>query len=231
MPNVMQESTRSMILERLYTAPECTVSRQALLSGRLPIHNGVIMREPMRWDGGIDRNSGYDGLNSNITTFVHHLKKLGYKTHMSGKADGFGQATYFHTPIGRGFDTALTYFNQLRAAEGVWYRLAPHRCLVSANDMWNYTIGLPSYGYPPPCLGDEYPGGKYYQDLFWNNGSAKASPRYNGNCTGPQGSTCTYEEQLVSQRIIDVINDHNPAEGPFFAYYSSHVRSFHLVST
>lgn len=45
----------------------------ALLSGRLPIHNGVLMRGPDRWDGGTDPNSGYDGLSPNVTTMVAKL--------------------------------------------------------------------------------------------------------------------------------------------------------------
>ena len=86
-------ASEGIVLNRHMAFAECTPSHQAFLAGCLPLHNGVVMREPIRWDGGTSPSSGYDGISPNITTLADKLQAAGYITHVAGKADGFGQAT------------------------------------------------------------------------------------------------------------------------------------------
>jgi arylsulfatase B len=198
-PNLDSLANTGIKLRRSYAYAECTPSRMAFLSGRFPVHNGVIMREPDRWDGGVDANAGYDGLSPNVTCFPAKLRELGYQTHIVGKLDGFGMATPQHLPIAplRGFDSSLGYFNH-------------------ANDLWNYTIGFSSTGRPPPCA----PQNPHIVDLFFNKGSVKASSYY--NCTFANlDRACKFEEDVFTDRALEVIESHDLRK-PLFLWYSSH---------
>jgi arylsulfatase B len=197
-PNLDSLANMGIKLGRSYAYAECTPSRMAFLSGRFPVHNGVVMREPDRWDGGVDRNAGYDGLSPNVTCFPAKLRELGYKTHVVGKLDGFGMATPEHLPVAplRGFDSSLGYFNH-------------------ANDLWNYTIGFSSTGSPPPCETDPY-----VMDLFFNQGSVKSTSYFNCSFT-TLDRACKFQEDVFTTRAIDVIESHD-LQKPLFLWYSSH---------
>lgn len=87
-------------LNRHYVHMMCTPTRSSFYSGRLPIHVLTILSGPCDKNGAIPRN---------MTGIAHVLKRGGYATHHVGKWDA-GMVTPDHTPHGRGFDTALSYF-------------------------------------------------------------------------------------------------------------------------
>lgn len=87
-------------LDRHYVHMMCTPSRSALQSGRLPVHVLTQLAGPCDTNGAIPRN---------VTGIAAQLKKAGYATHQVGKWDA-GMATPSHTPMGRGYDSSLSYF-------------------------------------------------------------------------------------------------------------------------
>jgi len=204
-PNLDKLAREGIQLNRMYAYAECTPSRQALLSGRLPVHNGVIMRDAYRWDGGLNKDNGYDGLSPNITCFPKKLKDQGYSTHVIGKQDGFGMATPQHLAVSelRGFDSSLGYFNH-------------------ANNPWNYSIGFSSIGVPAPCLEEGKP---YVMDNLYNRPgdvqSIRVSPYF--NCSYENlDEACEYQEFVFLKRILDIIENGDPND-PKFIWYSSHL--------
>jgi arylsulfatase A-like enzyme len=83
-------------LNRHYVYPTCSPTRVALLSGRFPSRFGVL--GPL---GSTTKMRGEDAL------LTHGLRKLGYRTHISGKWH-IGE-TPEHRPLGYGFDTSYGY--------------------------------------------------------------------------------------------------------------------------
>lgn len=214
----MQELAETGIrLDKAYSFSTCTPSRMAWLSGRLPIHNGIQMVEPQRWDGGglratgANPENGYDGLSPNVTCLPAKLRALGYRTHMVGKGDGFGMATNEHLPVAplRGFESALHYFSH-------------------ANDAWTYNINNASAGINLPCPDGS---GPKVVDLFFgtnpNGGVLRAHSATNTsyfNCvpdaSSDVGRLCEFEEQVLTRRALDVLDAH-PVDEPLFLFYSA----------
>lgn len=102
---------QGVILDRYYAPRMCGPSRNAMFSGRNPIHNSYV-NSPM---GDIPENretrddylgNAFDGTPLGMTIFPEKLREAGYTTAMYGKWD-IGQATNLHYPISRGFDKAL----------------------------------------------------------------------------------------------------------------------------
>ena len=87
-------------LQRHYVHFTCTPTRSSFQSGRLPVHVQLTLANPDEPNAGIPRN---------MTGIAEKLKGGGYETHMVGKWD-CGMATFEHTPRGRGYDSALIYF-------------------------------------------------------------------------------------------------------------------------
>jgi arylsulfatase I/J len=205
-PNLDRLAAAGLQLNRMYAYAECTPSRQALLSGRLPVHNGVIMRDADRWDGGVNIDNGYDGLSPNVTCFAKKLKDEGYRTHVVGKQDGFGMATLEHLAVSekRGFDTSMGYFNH-------------------ANNPWNYTLGEASIGTPAPCL--ETFNEPYVIDMMvnvpGNVQSLRATPYF--NCSSENlDEACEYQDLVFTKRVLDLI-DTSSSDEPWMIWYSSHL--------
>lgn len=99
-PNIDALATSGVILERHYVSTTCTPSRSSFLSGRLPVHVQTTLDNPEAPNSGIP---------SNYTVIAGKLKEAGYYTAITGKYDA-GMVTYQHTPLGRGFDSSLIYF-------------------------------------------------------------------------------------------------------------------------
>ena len=59
-----------------------------------------------------DPVSGFSGIPRNMTGLGALMKRGGYRTHFAGKWDA-GMATWDHTPRGRGYDSALSYFHHM----------------------------------------------------------------------------------------------------------------------
>merc|ERR1719159_467556 len=100
-PNTRALINEGVILKRHYVYKFCSPTRCSVLSGRLPIHvnqENSATEQPLA------------GIPVNMTAFPTRLKEMGYATHQIGKWHA-GQASPAHIPTGRGFDTALSFFN------------------------------------------------------------------------------------------------------------------------
>lgn len=88
-------------LERHYVYKFCSPTRCSMLSGRLPIHVNQENSATEQPDAGIPVK---------MTAIPARLREMGYRTHQIGKWHA-GQASPAHIPTGRGFETALSFFN------------------------------------------------------------------------------------------------------------------------
>lgn len=91
-----------VLLMRHYVHPECTPSRVASMTGRLPMHSG---------QGGLcSPTAAGCGIPYRMGTVAEKLvNEGGYTAHHVGKWD-MGAATPTHIPHGRGYNTSLAYF-------------------------------------------------------------------------------------------------------------------------
>ena len=103
-------------LDRHYVHKFCSPTRCAIQSGRAPIHVNVINAAP-EVSNPLDPVAGYAGMARNMTGIAEVMKRGGYKTHFAGKWD-VGMATGEHTPVGRGYDTTLHYYDHVREGRG-----------------------------------------------------------------------------------------------------------------
>jgi arylsulfatase B len=96
-PHSKALASEGITLDRHYGFYECTPSRSAFLTGRLPMHVQQTLANPDTFDAGIPYN---------MTSVAEKLRDAGWATHIYGKWD-LGFATQRHTPLGRGFDESL----------------------------------------------------------------------------------------------------------------------------
>lgn len=72
MPNLMRLAEKAVVFDSAYcNSPLCAPSRFTLVSGRLPTKIGA-------WDNAAD-------FAADVPTYAHHLRRLGYRTALSGK--------------------------------------------------------------------------------------------------------------------------------------------------
>ena len=98
-------------LQRNYAHKYCSPTRSAIQSGRHPMHVNVMNIDPNFYNPE-DPVSGFSGIPRNMTGLGDLMRRGGYKTHFAGKWDA-GMATFDHTPRGRGYDSALSYFHHM----------------------------------------------------------------------------------------------------------------------
>ena len=138
-PNIDGLVKQGLELDQHYVFTVCSPSRSSFLSGRLPIHVNVENGSPTRYNPK-DPVSGFQGIPRNMTAIAEKLKAAGYATHQVGKWDA-GMATPTHTPLGRGFDSSLCYFNH----ENHYFNETIHRCMKQEIvDIWGTTE--PAFG-------------------------------------------------------------------------------------
>ncbi|CAK9822218.1 Arylsulfatase B [Anthophora retusa] len=101
-PNIDALCYHGVIFRRHYVLPICTPSRTAFLTGRYPIRTGM-QGYPLK--AGEPR-----AIPLSNTLLPEYLRKLGYATHLVGKWH-VGYYSDYHTPVYRGFDTFLGYYN------------------------------------------------------------------------------------------------------------------------
>jgi len=191
-----------VLLERHYTFKICAPSRSSLQSGRLPVHVNTVNTGPIVHNPK-DPVSGFAGVPRNMTGLATKLKSAGYRTHAIGKWD-VGMATPEHTPIGRGYESWLGYYQH-------------------ANDYWNDGSGLKATGEVDQCFDS-------YRDLSFLNatyrGGVHNSVQFMQACRdNHESSPACYEEHAFRERALEVISAHDPSE-PLFLFHA-----FHLVHT
>mmetsp|Transcript_4041 Transcript_4041/g.13606 ORF Transcript_4041/g.13606 Transcript_4041/m.13606 type:complete len:176 (-) Transcript_4041:292-819(-) len=107
-PNAEALIHEGILLDRHYAYKICSPSRSSLQSGRLALHVNSV-NTGVTVVNASDHVSGAVGIPRNMTGMAQKLKSAGYKTHMVGKWDA-GMATPEHTPLGRGYDSWVRYF-------------------------------------------------------------------------------------------------------------------------
>ena len=191
-PNLAALAAEGVLLDRMYGHKFCGPSRASIQTGRNPIHVSVL-------DAGLDLHnpadpvSGFMGIPRNMTGIASKLKEAGYATHAAGKWH-CGHATPDHIPHGRGYDSALTYMD---AANDYWSQQFSSSCLdASGNptltDLWDTS---------DPAQG---------QNNSWTCSQATQS-----------GSNCTWEDDKLHARLMDIIAAHDAAQ-PLFLFWSAH---------
>ena len=94
-PNIDRLAAEGVILERMYTSPECTPTRYAIMTGKSPIEGGMAYHVIRPWS---DR-----GLKEDDTTIADVFRDAGYQTALIGKWHlGHNRAEYH--PNNHGFD-------------------------------------------------------------------------------------------------------------------------------
>ncbi|XP_071876830.1 arylsulfatase B [Bombus fervidus] len=101
-PNIDALGYNGIILNRHYVLPSSTPSRTAFFTGQYPIRIGM--------QGADIRGGEPRGLPLDIKILPEHLRGLGYTTKLIGKWH-MGYYTPQYTPLHRGFDTFLGFYN------------------------------------------------------------------------------------------------------------------------
>lgn len=101
-PNIDALGYNGIILNRHYVLPSSTPSRTAFFTGQYPIRMGMQGEDIQ---GGEPR-----GIPLNVRILPEYLRGLGYMTKLIGKWH-VGYYTPQHTPLQRGFDSFLGFYN------------------------------------------------------------------------------------------------------------------------
>lgn len=94
-PSLDKLAAEGMVLDRFYTAPICSPTRAALMTGRDPIRLGVAYSVVLPWDSG--------GVHDSEHFMPQSFQQAGYQTAMMGKWH-LGHAQQQFHPNERGFD-------------------------------------------------------------------------------------------------------------------------------
>lgn len=101
-PNIDALGYNGIILNRHYVLSSCTPSRAAFFTGKYPLRMGM--------QGGGIKGGEPRGIPLDVPILPEHLKGLGYVTRLIGKWH-VGYHTPQHTPLHRGFDSFLGFYN------------------------------------------------------------------------------------------------------------------------
>jgi len=195
-PNLDQLAADGMRFLQHYSEPSCTVTRAALMTGRLPVRSGVDgVLFPGRTEGLVDEE----------VTLAEVLSRKGYRTAMFGKWH-LGEMPE-HQPTNQGFDYAFyTLFNG-----GAWPWMDNAEHYDSSNEVIGdipYSLDVPQdyearYGIQIHGIQESYKG-KEPREV------AKLSlARYN-----------VHDDELTD-KILDFIGDSPKDDKPFFVYFAT----------
>jgi arylsulfatase A-like enzyme len=95
-PNLDRLAASGVVLDRFYTSPVCTPTRAALLSGRSPVHFGLLYFVLPPWSS--------LGLPGSELTIAERFQAAGYQTAMVGKWHLGHTRSEFHPNL-QGFDS------------------------------------------------------------------------------------------------------------------------------
>ncbi len=118
-PNIDTLSAKGTVFQNYYVQPLCSAARACLMTGRLPIHNGIY--------GALKTDSKF-GLPLDERTLPQALHTAGYTTAIVGKWH-LGEFQPGYRPMQRGFDHQyglwygqIDYFTHERGGRIDWYR-------------------------------------------------------------------------------------------------------------
>lgn len=198
-PNLDAMAYEGVRLERHYSYKICSPSRSSLQSGRLAVHvntanAGVTVANPE------DSISGYAGIPRNMTGIATKLSLAGYRTAAVGKWDA-GMATPEHTPLGRGYDKWLGYYQH-------------------ANDYWTKGTPITSTGEIDNCL-------NHFTDFSLLNSSFRGGVRDAlalENGTYEEDVFSEYGLSIIRDYASTVTgNDADDEDSPLFLFYAFHL--------
>eukprot|EP00933_Yihiella_yeosuensis_P046980 TRINITY_DN425_c0_g1_i4.p1 TRINITY_DN425_c0_g1~~TRINITY_DN425_c0_g1_i4.p1 ORF type:complete len:543 (+),score=97.31 TRINITY_DN425_c0_g1_i4:52-1629(+) len=200
-PNMEALVDSGILLERHYAYKICSPSRSSLQTGRLAVHVNTV-NTGVTVQNSEDPVSGYSAIPRNMTGMAQKLRAGGYRTHSVGKWDA-GMATPEHTPLGRGYESWVGYYQH-------------------ANDYWRKGMPFQATGELDNCLNK-------FTDLSMHNETYRGGYRgksLSAECLeDPESHPGCYEEHLFKERALEVIDKHD-VEEPLFLFYS-----FHLLHT
>lgn len=186
-------------LDRFYVFQYCSPSRSAIQTGRNPVHVNV-QNVPPEQSNPKDLDGGWQGIPVNMTGIATHLRRAGYRTHMVGKWD-VGMATMEHHPRARGYESWLGYWHH---ANDYWQHTVDSCALKTVKDLWRYD--------------------SQHDGPAWDLANGEQCSQNNQN---PEGETCVYEEKVLTDRVKEIIRDHNASE-PLFLFWSMHLVHYPL---
>jgi len=201
-PNLDSLIDSGILLDRHYAYKICSPSRSALQSGRLPTHVNTVNTGVTALNAS-DPVSGFAGIPRNMTGLGEKMKAGGYRTHMVGKWDA-GMATPQHTPLGRGYETWLGYFQH-------------------ANDYYRKNTGLQATGEVDSCL-NAHTDFSFYNSTYRGPVPDEVSRSSKCRRSAAADPSC-YEEHVFKTRVLQIIDNHDVTE-PLFLMYA-----FHLLHT
>ncbi|NND83275.1 MAG: sulfatase-like hydrolase/transferase [Gammaproteobacteria bacterium] len=119
------------VLNRFYTAPICSPTRAALMTGRDPMRLGVAYNVLLPWDNG--------GIHPRERFMSESFQAAGYQTAMIGKWH-LGHAQQQFTPLGRGFDE---FYGHLHTEVGYY----PPFSIAGGKDFQHNGVSIDHEGY------------------------------------------------------------------------------------
>ncbi|MDE0511095.1 MAG: sulfatase-like hydrolase/transferase [Gammaproteobacteria bacterium] len=198
-PNLDKLAEDGMRFLQHYSEPSCTVTRVALMTGRLPVRTGV---DNVLFPG------NPKGLVRDEKTIAEVLSEAGYATAMFGKWH-LGESAE-HQPTNQGFDYAL--YGMYNG--GVWPWLENLEYFNKENE----TIGEIPYTLDMP--GD-------YEDQF-NITIHGVQESYKGGTPREIGKLTleryNRHDNELTDKLLDFIEDNHKAGKPFFAYFATNAQ-------
>lgn len=194
-PNLASLVQQGILLNRHYVFKYCSPSRSALQSGRNPIHVNVL-NDPIMFHNSADRIGGQQGIPVNMTTIASKLAQAGYSTHQVGKWNA-GMAHARQTPVGRGYNSSLHYFDY-------------------DTFFWNNTIeSCPTNS--TSAVGKGASNKTMMTDLWDTNGPAKGENNSWTCSQSNQANGCIYQDYQFLQRVLAIVEPYGTlhvAEAP-----------------